>query len=324
MDFSNISTLEKVWITKAKKTNRTIVLPEAEFSKRVFNAGLYCANEGICNIVFLSKSDKLKKYESERIKVVNILTHEIASIIENAYFIKRQHKGITKEQAHIDATNVYVFGSMMVDLGLVDGMVAGAEAPTKEILGWAFKTVKTKDNAKASGFFIMIPPSSEGKPLILSDCAININPSAEELANITKQSVESYKTFVGNTPKVALLSYSTLGSADGESAEKVRECCKLLQGSDFVYDGELQLDAAVCKDVAKTKCPNSSIKGDANVLIFPDLQSGNIGYKIMQRFGNYKAVGPLVQGLNKPINDLSRGASEEEIVLTIVVTALQN
>lgn len=323
MDFSNISALENSWITQSKRLNKTVVLPEAEFSKRVLNAGLYCAKEGICNVVLLSKSNKLDKYASDRIRVVNILSHEISSIVESAYFIKRQHKGVTKEQAHIDATNVYMYGSMMVDLGLVDGMVAGAEAPSKEVLGWAFKTVKAKDNAKASAFFIMLP-NGEGKPYLLADCAININPSATELADIAKQSAHSYNTFVGKTPKVALLSYSTLGSADGESAEKVRECCKLLKGSNFIFDGEMQLDSAVNKEVAKLKCPNSSIKGDANVLVFPDLQSGNIGYKIMQRFGNYKAIGPLVQGLNKPINDLSRGASEEEIVLSMVITALQS
>ena len=212
----------------------------------------------------------------------------------------------------------------MVDLGLVDGMVAGAEAPSKDVFGAAFKTVKAK-TGKASSFFVMIPKNEEDKAYVLSDCGVMLNPTSEELADIAEQSADSYRKFVGGEPKVAMLSYSSLGSADGESAEKVREAVKMLNDKkvDFIYDGEIQLDASIVPEVASKKCPNSPLKGDANVLIFPDLQSGNIGYKLMQRFGGFKAVGPIIQGLNKPVNDLSRGTTVDEIVLSTAITILQ-
>ena len=261
---------------------------------------------------------------NKNIKVVNITNHEITPIIESAYYIKRQNKGITEEQAKKEVQNVFIYGSMMVDLGLVDGMVGGAEAPSKDIFGAAFKTVKAK-NGKASSFFIMIPSNENEKTYILADSGVMLNPTSDELVDIAIQSALSYRQFVGNNPKVALLSYSTYGSADGESAEKVREAVAKLKerNVDFVFDGEIQLDAAIVPEVANKKCPNSSLKGDANILVFPDLQSGNIGYKLMQRFGGFKAIGPVIQGLNKPINDLSRGTTVDEIILSTAITILQ-
>lgn len=326
MDFNKLSALEKGWISKAKAQNRTIVLPEAGFSKRTALAGIECASD-LCDIVLLVKSDdELKGYDlnNPRIKVVNITNHELTPIIENAYYLKRQHKGISMEEAKLEVQNVYIYGAMMVDLGLVDGMVAGAEAPSKEVFGSAFKTVKAK-NGKASSFFVMIPNNDNEKAFVLSDCGVMLDPNSEELSDIAIQSAESFRQFVGGEPKVAMLSYSTLGSAEGDSSLKVREAVEILRNKnvDFVFDGEIQLDASIDKNVAEKKCPNSPLKGDANVLVFPDLQSGNIGYKLMQRFGGFKAVGPIIQGLNKPINDLSRGTTVDEIVLAVAITILQ-
>ena len=327
MDFNKLSKLEKQWIEQATSMNKTIVLPEAGFSERTVLAGIECS-KSLCDVVFLVKNDdELKNYDlanNNRIKVVNITNHELTPVIASAYYIKRQSKGITEEQAAKEVQNVYIYGAMMVELGLVDGMVAGAEAPSKDVFGAAFKTVKAK-TGKASSFFVMIPEKDDEKAYVLSDCGVMLNPTSEELAEIAVQSAESYRKFVGQEPKVALLCYSTHGSADGDCAEKVRAAVRLLNDKnvDFIYDGEIQLDASIVPGVASKKCPTSPLKGDANVLVFPDLQSGNIGYKLMQRFGGFKAVGPIIQGLNKPINDLSRGTTVDEIVLSAAITILQ-
>lgn len=317
---------EQVWIKNASKLHKTIVLPEPEFSERVLQAGLKSAEMGLCNVVLLCTSDKkLKQYDNgETIRVVNINTHDLTPIIISAYYVKRQHKGITPEQAKNEVMDPYVYGAMMVDLGFVDGMVGGAEAPSAKIFSSAFKTVKAK-NGKASSFFVFLPTRKDQKLYVIADGGVILNPTAEELADITIDTVQSYRTLVGDNPNVALLSYSTKGSAGGESAEKVKKAYEILKSKkvDFVFDGELQLDAAIIPEVATKKCPNSPVKGNANILIFPDLQSGNIGYKLIQRFGGYKAIGPLVQGLNKPINDLSRGATVDEIIVAIAITILQ-
>lgn len=328
MNLDNFSKLEQKWINEASALKKTIVFPEAGFSERTVKAGLKCA-EGLCEVVFLVNDDnELNNYDLsnyENIKVINVNSHEITPVIQSAYFVKRQSKGISQEQANVEALNLYIYASMMVDLGLVDGMVAGAEAPSKEVFGSAFKTVKAKAGKKASSFFIMIPKNDDEKAFILSDCGVMLNPTDEELADIAEQSAESCRKFIGQEPKVAMLSYSSLGSADGESAEKVRSAVAMLKerNVDFIFDGEIQLDASIVPEVAKKKCPNSPLMGDANVLVFPDLQSGNIGYKLMQRFGGFKAIGPIIQGLNKPVNDLSRGTSVDEIVMTTAITILQ-
>ena len=328
MNLDSFSKQEQQWINQASSLKKTIVFPEAGFSERTVLAGIKCA-EGLCNVVFLVKNeDELSNYDlssNKNIKVININTHEITPIIESAYFVKRQSKGITEQQAKDEAHNPFIYASMMVDLGLVDGMVAGAEAPSKDVFGAAFKTVKAKAGKKASSFFIMVPKDENEKAYILSDCGVMLNPTDEELVDIAEQSAESCRKFLGVEPKVAMLSYSSLGSADGESAEKVRSAVNMLKAKnvDFIFDGEIQLDAAIVPEVAKKKCPNSPLQGEANVLIFPDLQSGNIGYKLMQRFGGFKAIGPIIQGLNKPINDLSRGTTVDEIVMTTAITILQ-
>lgn len=321
-------TLSELWKEKAKQNARTIVLPEAYFSKRVLDAGMLASTQKIAKIILLTDNDEFISsnniVENEYLKVVNIKTHEIREMLSSALYEKRKEKGISKEGADVLIQNSVYFGTMMVDLGLADGLVAGAEIATAETFKPAFQIIKgkTKDT-KISSFFVM---TRDDETYILSDCGVNINPTAEEIVEIAKLSAESARVIGGlENPKVALLSYSTLGSAEGDDAVKMRTAKELLktQNVDFVFDGEMQLDSAIVPSVAKLKAPNSPIQGDANVLIFPNLSAGNIGYKIMQRFGGFSAVGPIAQGMRKPINDVSRGASVQDIVEAIAITVLQ-
>ena len=321
-------TFSELWKEKAKQNARTIGLPEAYFSKRVLDAGMLASTQKIAKIILLTDNDEFISsnniVENEYRKVVNIKTHEIREMLSSALYEKRKEKGISKEDADALIQNSVYFGTMMVDLGLADGLVAGAEIATAETFKPAFQIIKgkTKDT-KISSFFVM---TRDDETYILSDCGVNINPTAEEIVEIAKLSAESARVIGGlENPKVALLSYSTLGSAEGDDAVKMRTAKELLktQNVDFVFDGEMQLDSAIVPSVAKLKAPNSPIQGDANVLIFPNLSAGNIGYKIMQRFGGFSAVGPIAQGMRKPINDVSRGASVQDIVEAIAITVLQ-
>lgn len=320
--------LSEIWQDLAIQKGKTIVLPEGEFSERITLAGIKASEEKIAKVILLTKNDDyIAKYnlkENEYLKVVNILTHEIKEMLASGLYEKRKDKGITLEDATKLMENPVYFGTMMVELGLADGLVAGAEIATAETFKPAFQIIKgkTKDT-KISSFFVMM---KEEQVYILSDCGVNIDPTAEEIVEIAKLSANSAKTIgLIDNPKVALLSYSTLGSAEGGDAIKMRTAKALLDGQnvDFVYDGEMQLDSAVVPSVANLKAKNSPIQGDANVLVFPNLSAGNIGYKIMQRFGGFNAVGPIAQGMRKPINDVSRGATVEDIVQAIAITVLQ-
>lgn len=322
------TTLNSIWKNKAIEKQKTIVLPEAEFSERITLAGIKASENKIAKIILLTKEDnafaKYNLQENEYLKVVNIMTHEIKEMLASALYEKRKDKGLTLEDATKLITNPVYFGTMMVDLGLADGLVAGAEIATAETFKPAFQIIKGKTKeTKISSFFVM---TRGEETYILSDCGVNIDPTAEEIVEIAKLSAESARTIgLIDNPKVALLSYSTLGSAEGDDAIKMRTAKALLdnQKVDFVYDGEMQLDSAIVPSVASLKAPNSPIKGDANVLVFPNLSAGNIGYKIMQRFGGFQAVGPIAQGMRKPINDVSRGATVDDIVEAIAITVLQ-
>ena len=324
----NLKTLDSVWKTLAQEKCTTIVLPEAEFSERITLAGIKASEEKIAKIILLTRDNlafaKYNLQENEYLKVVNILTHEIKDMLANALYEKRKDKGLTIEGATELVSNPVYFGTMMVDLGLADGLVAGAEIATAETFKPAFQIIKGKTKeTKISSFFVMMRGE---ETYILSDCGVNIDPTAEEIVEIAKLSAESARTIgLIDNPKVALLSYSTLGSAEGDDAIKMRTAKSLLDNEnvDFVYDGEMQLDSAIVPSVAKLKAPNSPIQGDANVFVFPNLSAGNIGYKLMQRFGGFQAVGPIAQGMRKPINDVSRGATVDDIVQTIAITVLQ-
>lgn len=325
--------IEARWLEKAREAAKTIVLPEAGFSERITLAGIRCAEEKIAKIVLLVKDDnELAKYnlqESEYLKVVNVNTHEIRPMLVSALYEKRKAKGMTEEDAEKLISDPVYFGTMMVELSLAHGLVAGAEISTAETFKPAFQIIKGKTKeTKISSFFVMVRElDGEEQVYVLSDCGINIDPTVEEIVEIAKFSAVSARdvAFIDN-PKVALLSYSTKGSAEGEDALKMREAKAILdtQDVDFIYDGEMQLDAAIVPSVAELKAKGSQIKGDANVLVFPNLSAGNIGYKLMQRFGGFMAVGPIAQGMRKPINDVSRGATVNDIVQAIAITALQD
>lgn len=325
--------IEALWLEKAREQGKTIVLPEAGFSERIVNAGIRCAEEKIAKIVLLVTDDnQLDKYNlttGEYLQVVNVNTHEMKDMLASALYEKRKAKGMTMEDATKLVADPVYFGTMMVDLALADGLVAGAEISTAETFKPAFQLIKgkTKDT-KVSSFFVMVRDTGDKEEVyILSDCGINIDPSMEEIVEIAKLSAESARAIgMIKDPKVALLSYSTKGSAEGEDALKMREAKAVLdtQSVDFVYDGEMQLDAAIVPSVAALKAKGSPIQGDANVLVFPNLSAGNIGYKLMQRFGGFQAFGPIAQGMRRPINDVSRGANVNDIVQAIAITALQD
>lgn len=329
----NSTNIEKLWLEKSKSLGKTIVLPEAGFSDRITNAGIICAKEQIAKIVLLTEDDNaFDKYdisENDYLKIVNVKTHEMREMLVSALYEKRKDKGLTMDDANKLIDNPVYFGTMMVDLGLADGLVAGAEISTAETFKPAFQIIKGKTKeTKVSSFFVMVRDGGEKEEIfILSDCGINIDPTKEEIVEIAKLSAISAREIgLIENPKVALLAYSTLGSAEGDDAIKMREAKAMLdeQSVDFIYDGEMQLDSAIVPSVAKLKAPNSKIQGDANVLVFPNLSAGNIGYKLMQRFGGFKAFGPIAQGMRKPINDVSRGANVNDIVQAIAITVLQN
>lgn len=332
MTLQNLSTLEKEWISTAKSLGKTIVLPEAEVDDRVLNAGLYVAENDIASVVFLVSSDKLKSYENTKnVKLVNYKTSDLKPVLQSALYVKRKDKGLTEEEAGKLIENPNYFAIMMLELGLVDGYVCGAVTSTKDSLKPALQIIKGKSKESLiSSFFVMINPNKpfgENGVLLLSDCGLNENPDALSLSKIAIDSANTAKNlcFFENV-KVAMLSYSTMGSASSELTNKVVEAVKFAneKAPELLIEGEMQLDCAVVPEVAKLKAPNSKIQGEANVLIYPDLNAGNIAYKTMQRFGDYKAIGPICQGFRKPVNDISRGANVEEIVFAIAITAIQS
>ena len=328
------SAFEKELLEKAKNAQKTIVLPEAGMNEQVMMAGIIAAQNKVAKMVLLVSDDKLTKklnvVEDEYLRVVNITNSDLTPVLQNALYLKRKEKGVTLESALEMLKNPMYFATMMVELGLVDGQVGGAEFTTADALRPALQIVKGKTKESLiSSYMIMISENKEfGEDgvVILSDCGLNINPTADHLKQICFDTVKSAKTVANiKQPKVALLSYSTKGSADGDSALKVREATSLIlaENPDFIVDGEFQFDSAVVPSVCAKKAPGSKVEGRANILIFPDLQSGNIAYKIMQRFAGFKCIGPLTQGFKKPVNDLSRGADANEILRAIAITVLQ-
>jgi phosphate acetyltransferase len=247
----------------------------------------------------------------------------------NGFYELRKNKGVTIEQAEKTVKDPMYFGTMMVKLGHADGLVSGAVHTTGDLLRPGLQVIKTAQGiSTVSSFFIMLVPDStygSNGMFLFSDCAVNPNPTAEQLAAIAISTAETAKNLCSMEPKVAMLSFSTKGSADHELVEKVRKATDIAKQlrPDLQIDGELQLDAAIVQKVAEQKAPGSSVAGQANVLIFPDLQSGNIGYKLVQRLAKAEAIGPVCQGFAKPINDLSRGCNVEDIVNVVAVTAVQ-
>jgi phosphate acetyltransferase len=335
-------------VEKASRLAGSIVLPEGQ-DPRVITAACACVDRAICTPVVLGTAAEIAAAEekaglrlAERgIRVIDFTAGDEA--LESAYFTawnekearkpEEKRKPITIEQARetLRAKRIY-FGGMMVKLGRVNGLVAGSIASTGDMLRAAFHTLGTQKGVKtASSCFILDlkkPTASGDAALAFGDCAVIPNPTAEQLVDIALATAQTYRDLVGKEPRVAFLSFSTNGSAGGELVEKVRKAVELARPvfaeKGIAMDGELQFDAAIVPSVGRQKNPGGAVQGDANVFIFPDLQAGNIGYKIAQRLGEAEAIGPNLQGLAKAMNDLSRGCSAEDIVGTICVTLLQS
>ncbi len=322
-------------IAEAKKYGKHIVLAEGEES-RIIQAAAIVAREKIAKVTLLG-DERVIKAKSEdtdlsEVEIINPLTSEKAADYSKLLYDLRKEKGMTPEKADLLVKNPLYFGCLMVKAGDADGMVAGSINATGDVLRPALQLIKSRPGIKTvSSCFIMGLP--EGSPygddgaMVYGDCAVIPDPTAEQLVDIAIASAESAKSIAKiKVPKVAMLSFSTKGSASHPNVAKVvaaTEALKSRCGLCFDVDGELQLDAAIVPKVAAIKAPGSRVAGNANVLIFPDLQSGNIGYKLVQRFGNVEAIGPICQGLAKPVNDLSRGCSVGDVVGVVAITALQ-
>ncbi|MBO4448832.1 MAG: phosphate acetyltransferase [Kiritimatiellae bacterium] len=335
-------------IEKASKLGRKVVLPEG-MDPRVITAACACIDRNICKVVVLGTPEEIAAAEataklslSERgIEVIDYTKGDAE--LEKAYLESwnaKEAKKPAEKQKIIDLagaqktlrTKRIYFGGMMVKLGRVDGLVAGSIASTGDMLRAAFHTLGTQKGVKtASSCFILDlkePTASGDGVLAFGDCAVMPNPTAEQLVDIGLATAQTYRELTGNEPKVAFLSFSTKGSAGGELVEKVQKAVELarprFKEAGIRMDGELQFDAAIVPSVGSQKNKGGEIQGDANVFVFPDLNAGNIGYKIAQRIGGADAIGPNLQGLAKAMNDLSRGCSAEDIVGTICVTLLQS
>jgi phosphotransacetylase (EC 2.3.1.8) len=317
---------------RARLDKKTIVLPEST-DKRVLKATEIILKQGFANVVLVGDEDEIKsKAEGMDIsgaRIVNPLKSDKFEDYCNTFYELRKHKGMTIEKAREIMKDPLYWGVMMVKKDEADGMVAGAVNSTANTLRPALQILKTAPGVKlVSAFFIICVPNCEyghHGTFLYADSGLVENPNAEELAEIAVCSAATFKNLVEAEPKVAMLSYSSYGSAKSELTEKVVEATRIAKekAPQYLIDGELQVDAAIIPEIARTKAPGSPLKGQANVLIFPDLNAGNIGYKLTQRLAKAEAYGPITQGIAKPVNDLSRGCSAEDIVGVVAITAVQ-
>ena len=324
-------------IEKAKTDIKTIVLPESE-DIRVLEAAEKITKAGFANVILIgdineiTADDRYPGIDFTGVTFINPKTSEKTQEYINALFELRKEKGMTIEQAEdLILNNNRYYASMMVKMGDADGFVSGACHPTADTLRPTLQIIKGREGVKTvSAFFIMDMPDNEfgeNGTFIFADCGMVENPNEDQLADIAISSAGSFKELVNpdGVPKVAMLSYSTKGSANSELTDKVINATRIAneKAPEILIDGEMQLDAAIVESVAKSKAPESPVAGQANILIFPDLNAGNIGYKLAQRLGHAIAYGPLCQGLAKPVNDLSRGCTAEDIVGVVAITCVQ-
>jgi len=318
---------------KAKADKKTIVLPES-MDRRTFEAAERILKEDIANLVIIGTPEQVaansEGLDISKATVINPYTYEKTEEYANLFVELRKSKGMTYEQAKETMLNDYAYyGCLMIKSGDADGMVSGACHSTANTLRPCLQIIKTKPGTKlVSAFFLMEVPDceyGENGTFVFGDCGLNQNPNPEELAAIAISSAESFRMLVGKEPKVAMLSHSSKGSAKHDDVDKVVEATRIAreQAPELNLDGELQLDAAIVPSVGSSKAPDSKVAGQANVLIFPDLDAGNIGYKLVQRLAKAEAYGPMTQGIAKPANDLSRGCSSDDIVGVVAITAVQ-
>jgi phosphate acetyltransferase len=317
-------------IERAKVDQKIIVLPEGT-DPRTLEAAAKIVELGIAKPVVLADADTVaaSPFDLSGVEVVDPLNSPDRQRYADELFALRQAKGMTREEAYETTANVLYFGSLMVRLGDADGMVAGAVFSTSDVLRAALQVIKTAPEAAlVSAFFVIVVPDCEfgaNGGFIFADSGLVQYPSAADLSEIAVSSAASCKSLLEVEPVVALLSHSTLGSAKGESIDRMREALDLAKSKapELQIDGEFQFDTAIVPSVGASKAPGNAIAGKANVLVFPDLDSGNISYKIAQRLAKAEAFGPITQGLAKPVNDLSRGCSADDIVGVAAITSVQ-
>ncbi|MDE6099338.1 MAG: phosphate acetyltransferase [Muribaculaceae bacterium] len=321
---------------KARASRQRIVLPEGDEPRTLTAADRILADH-IADIILIGQPDAIKRLAAdmklEHIGDATIVDPSDEAVIDRyapLLYELRKNKGMTMEQARLTTANPLYLGCLMVKAGDANGQVAGARNTTGNVLRAAFQVIKTKPGIQVvSGAFLMLLP--ENLPfgtdhiLIFADCAVVPDPTAAELAQIAISAADTARDIAGISPRVAMLSYSTKGSASGEIVDKVIEATRIAHEMDpeLILDGELQADAAIVPSVAHSKAPDSQLSGKANVLVFPNLSVGNIAYKLVQRLGGVQAVGPVLQGLAAPVNDLSRGCFPEDIYKTIIMTCCQ-
>ncbi|MDY6914855.1 MAG: phosphate acetyltransferase [Candidatus Cloacimonadota bacterium] len=317
------------FIKKAKKAKGKIVLPEAE-DIRILTAAQKIMQQDLAKIVLIGKEEEIKLTAQENkldISAAEIIDPHSFAELENFsyyYYKRRKKKGITKKQASETILNPLFFGALLVKFGYASGMVAGAANTTGAVIKAALHVVGVAEGLKTvSSSFIMVVPNYP-EVLMFADCAVVPNPTADQLADIAMSTAQTRRQLLDDEPVVSLLSFSTKGSAKHENVDKVLLAKNKLadRNPDFIFDGELQLDASIVEKIGKSKAPQSPVAGKANTLIFPELQSGNIGYKLVQRLAKAQAIGPVIQGLAAPICDLSRGCSIEDIVNTTAIVLL--
>lgn len=325
-----MSTFLDEMVNRAKSCKQTIVLAEGD-DERTLQAAEKLLAEDVANLIILGDADTIAEsgYDLQDAELIDPRTSDLCEELALELFNLRQHKGMTSEQAEELIHDVLYFGVMLVKTDRADGMVAGACHSTGDVLRPCLQILKTAPGTKlVSSFFIMVVPDCEygdHGTFLFADCGLEVQPDAERLAHIAVNSARSFKSLIGSKPYVAMLAHSTYGSAKNDDALKVVEATRLAHelAPTEAIDGELQLDAALCADVASSKCPDSSVAGRANVLVFPDLDSGNIGYKLVQRLAKAEAYGPITQGIAAPVNDLSRGCSADDIFGVAAITCVQ-
>jgi len=319
---------------RARQEIKTIVLPEAT-DVRILQAAEIVRNEGYAKIILIGNEEEVRQIAKNNginisdTQVIDPTKSEKSDEYAKTLFELRKAKGMTEAQAQELVLDPVYFGMMMVKQNEADGLVSGAAHSTSDTLRPALQILKTSPGTKlVSAFFIMVVPNCEygaNGTFVFADSGLNEEPNADALSEIAISSSKSFEQLVGEQAKVAMLSYSTKGSAHSASTEKVIEATRLVKekAPEIIVDGEMQLDAAIIPEVAETKAKESPVAGDANVLVFPDLGAGNIGYKLVQRLAKAEAYGPLCQGIAKPVNDLSRGCSAKDVAGVIAITAVQ-